>query len=132
MSKWLNSFQPTAVLLLRLVLGACMLYYGYHKVIPRGALDRNAHFILSQHLPYWLGYVSAFTEFAGGILLIFGLLTRLVAFLVTINMLFAFFLVGIHNQPNIYFFQLSLATTAFMLLCAGPGALAVDRKLGLT
>ena len=130
MSRWLNSLQPTAILILRVILGACMVSYGYHKVIPHGALDRHAHLVLSMHLPYWMGYLSAFTEFVGGILVLFGLLTRFVSFLIAINMLFAFFLVGIHNQPGMYFLQLSLAATALLLLCTGAGALSVDRKLG--
>jgi putative oxidoreductase len=122
---------------MRLVLGICMVHYGYDKVVPHGALDRTGHYVasmsvpgLSVHVPYWLGYVSAITEFAGGILVIFGLLTRFVCFFITINMLLAFVLAGVHGGPNMYFYQLSLAANAFMLMCYGPGALALDRKLG--
>ena len=115
---------------MRLVLGACMIYYGYHKVIPHGALDHTAHMVVGLGLPYWLGYVCAFTEFVGGILVVLGLLTRFASALITINMLVAFFFVGIHQGPNVYFWQLSLAANAIMLTVCGAGAMSVDRKLG--
>ncbi len=65
MSKWLNSLQPWGALLLRLVLGLAMIVHGYRKVVPHGALNHYAHYVVSLGLPYWLGYVSAFTEFVG-------------------------------------------------------------------
>jgi putative oxidoreductase len=126
MTKWLNSLQPLGALLMRLALGVSMAVHGYQKVIPHGALNHYAHYIASLHIPYWLGYVSAYTEFAGGILLILGLLTRFVAALVAINMLVAFAYVGIHN------YILALAALAIMLTVYGAGALALDRKIGFS
>ncbi|GAC1420003.1 MAG: hypothetical protein NVSMB62_13470 [Acidobacteriaceae bacterium] len=78
-----------------------MAYNGWPKVIPAGglrgnhfvALDHFAHFVQTLGMPHWLGYVSALTEFLGGIFLILGFLTRFCAFLVTINMLAAIILV---------------------------------------
>jgi len=78
-----------------------------------------------------LGYVSAYTEFVGGILLILGLLTRLAAALVAINMLVAFVTVGIHQGFGIYNYILALGALALMLLFYGAGAMALDRKIGL-
>jgi putative oxidoreductase len=130
MTKWLNSLQPWGALLMRLALGLSMAVHGYEKVIPHGALNHFAHYIVTLGLPYWLGYVSAYTEFAGGILLILGLLTRLVSALVAINMLTAFFLVGIHQGFGIYNYILALAALGIMLLFYGAGAMALDRKVG--
>ena len=100
------------------------------KVIPHGALNHYIHYIASLGIPYWLGYVSAFTEFVGGILLILGLLTRLAAALIAINMLVAFFFVGIHQGFGSYSYILALAALAIMLTFYGAGALALDRKIG--
>ena len=130
MTKWLNSLQPVGALLMRLILGLSMAVHGYQKVVPTGALHHHAHYVVTLGLPYWLGYVSAFTEFIGGLFLIIGLFTRLAAALVAINMLTAFATVGIHQGFGIYNYILALAALAIMLLFYGAGALALDRKIG--
>ena len=131
MIKWLNGLQPFGALLLRLVLGASMIFHGYSKVVPHGALEHHAHFVASLGLPYWLGYVSAFTELVGGILLIFGLLTHLVAFMVAINMLVAIALVNRHHGYPGSEYSLALFVIALMLTFYGPGAASLDRRLNL-
>jgi putative oxidoreductase len=130
MSKWLNSLQPWGALLMRLLLSASMIYHGYDKVIPHAALNHYSHYIATLGLPAWLGYVSAFTELIGGVLLLVGLFTRLAAALVAINMYVAFFTVGIHQGFGIYSGILALAVIATMLLFYGAGALGLDRKIG--
>jgi hypothetical protein len=62
--------QPLVLVLLRLVLGAVMIGHGWLKV--NGHLHEFADHAASLGMPAWLGYVSAFTEFGGGILLILG------------------------------------------------------------
>jgi putative oxidoreductase len=130
MTKWLNNLQPTGALLMRLILGVSMAIHGYHKVLPLSSLHHYAHYVTTLGLPYWLGYVSAYTEFVGGILLILGLLTRFAAFLVATNMLVAFVTVGIHQGFGIYNYILALAALAIMLIFYGAGAMALDRKIG--
>jgi putative oxidoreductase len=130
MSKWLSSLQPMGALILRLALGLSMTVHGYQKVWPHGALNHYAHYIVTLGLPYWLGYVSAFTEFVGGMLLVIGLLTRFAAALVAINMLVALFAVGIHQGFGIYNYIAALAAIAIMLVFYGAGAVALDRKIG--
>jgi putative oxidoreductase len=115
---------------MRLALGISMAVHGYQKVIPHGALNHYVHYIVSLGIPHWLGYVSAYTEFVGGILLIIGLLTRLTAALVAINLLVAFFYVGIHQGFGIYNYILALIALGIMLTFYGAGALALDRKIG--
>jgi putative oxidoreductase len=127
MTKWLNSLQPFGALLMRLALGVSMAVHGYEKVIPHGALNHYIHYIAGFGIPSWLGYVSAYVEFAGGILLILGLLTRLAAALTAVNMLTAFALVGIHQGFGIYNYILALA---IMLTFYGAGSLSFDRKIG--
>jgi putative oxidoreductase len=132
MSKWLNKFQPCGALFLRLVLGIAIALYGYKKVIPNGALAHHVHMVAGMGLPSVLGYISAYTELIGGILLILGLFTRLAAALVAINMFVAFFTVGIHRGLGSFDYTLAFAAIAVMLLFYGPGALAIDRKLGFS
>jgi putative oxidoreductase len=130
MSKWLNSLQPLGALILRLALGLSMTVHGYQKVVPHGALNHYAHYIVTLGIPYWLGYVSAFTEFVGGMLLVIGLLTRFAAALIAINMLVALFAVGIHQGFGIYNYIIALVAIAIMLVSYGAGAMALDRKIG--
>jgi putative oxidoreductase len=140
MTKFLNNLQPFGVLLLRLVLGFAMVYNGWDKVVPKGgfnghntfsAVDHFCHFVVSLGMPYWLGCLSVFAEFVGGIALLLGLFTRLFALLIAINMLVALVSVNIkHGYPSSAY-TLALIAMATMLLLAGPGALAVDRKMGL-
>ncbi len=132
MSGWLNSLQPWGALVLRLAIGLSMSVHGYEKVIPHGALNHFAHYVVTLGMPYWLGYVSAYTEFVGGILLLIGLLTRLAAALVAINMLVALFTVGIHQGFGIYNYIIALAATAIMLIFTGAGAMGLDRKIGFS
>ena len=131
MSKWLNSLQPWGALLLRLVLGIPLASHGYDKVVPHGALAHYCHYIATLELPYWLGYVSAFTELIGGACLILGLLTRLAAGLAAINLLVALFKIGIHEKLDGWSYIAALAAIAMMLIFYGAGKLALDRKIGL-
>jgi putative oxidoreductase len=130
MSKWLNSLQPMGALILRLALALSMIVHGYQKVVPHGALNHFAHYVVTLGLPYWLGYVSAYTEFVGGMLLVIGLLTRFAAAMIAINMLVALFTVGIHQGFGIYNYIIALAAIAIMLVVYGAGAMALDRRIG--
>jgi putative oxidoreductase len=141
MIKAFNRLQPFGALVLRLILGTAMLYHGWDKVIPAGglhahnylsALDRYSHYIANLGIPYWLGYVSALTEFLGGILLILGLLTRLMAFFVTVNMLVAILFVNRHHGYASSEYSLALFAIALMLLFYGAGSLALDRRFRLS
>ena len=131
MIRFLNQLQPWGTLFMRLALGLSMSVHGYEKVIPHGALYEFAHYVASLGIPCWLGYISAWTEFAGGILLLLGLLTRFAAALVAINMFVAFFTVGVHQGFGIYNYILALATIATTLVFYGSGALSLDRRFGI-
>jgi putative oxidoreductase len=119
--------QPVALVLLRLVLGAVLIGHGWHKV--NGHLHEFADHVASLGIPAWLGYVSAFTEFIGGILLIVGLLTRCAAFAVLIDLSVAIGKVhwkhGFMGQGG-YEFPLALWAIAFALIFFGAGPISID------
>ena len=139
MRRWLESLEPWGAALLRLVLGVAMAYHGWYKVQPahgwHGDLLAGARhyagYIRTLGIPMWLGYVSAGVEFFGGLLLVVGALTRLVAFLVTGNMLVALFAVNLHHGYEGSEYTLALLAMAVMLVCVGGGAASVDSRLGL-
>src|ERR1035438_9471909 len=62
---FLNRLQPFAQLVMRLVLGAIMISHGYHKVW--GGFHHHMDMVGSLGLPAWMAYLSAGTEFFGGI-----------------------------------------------------------------
>ncbi len=132
--RFLDRLQPLALLVLRLALGIIMVAHGYTKVF--GGLHHHAQFVASLGLPAWLGYVSSFTEFVGGLLLILGFLTRPAALAICIDLAVAIWkvhwkngLMGGLDHPG-YQFPLALATIAFALIFFGAGAIAVDHIFG--
>ncbi|WP_158908849.1 DoxX family protein [Granulicella sp. L56] len=132
MIRFLNNLQPWGALFLRLALGLSMIGHGYQKVSSHAALHHFVHYIVTLGFPYWLGYISAFTEFVGGIVVVLGLFTRLASGLIAINMLVALFTVGIHQGFSGYNYISDLAAIALMLCFYGAGALSIDRRLGLS
>jgi putative oxidoreductase len=131
--SWLNRFEGLGALVMRLVLGSIMVAHGYTKVIPAGSLYTFAHTVTRMHLPVWLGYVAAFTEFFGGMLLLVGLLTRIAAFMTAIDMAVAIIKVHIHAGimgQNSFAFPLSLFAIAWMLVFTGCGWLGLDDFIG--
>ena len=133
MFSWLDRFQSFGALVLRLVLGIIMVRHGYDKIIPSGALYSFAHMVTRMHLPLWLGYVAAFSEFFGGILLILGLLTRVAALLTAADMGVAIIKIHLHGGiigPNSFAFPLALFAIALMLVFTGCGLLGLDDFAG--
>ena len=131
--RLLDRLQPLALLVLRLVLGAVMIAHGYPKVF--GGLQRHVHFVGSLGLPGWLAYLSALAEFAGGIFLIAGFLTRVAALAIVIDLGVAIWKVhwknGLTGQGG-YEFPLALAAIAFALVFFGAGPIAIDAIRGGT
>jgi len=121
--------RPGAALIARLVLGLIMVVHGAQKVFPRGALYQFAQMVAHMGLPYWLGYVAAFTELFGGAFLILGLLVHLAALGVAIDMAVAILKVHLHHGlvgPQGYEFPLAVFALAIVLIGTGPGHLAAD------
>ena len=131
--RYLDRLQPLALLVMRLSLGIIMSVHGYHKVF--GGLQHFAHMIGGMGLPTWLGYVSAFTELLGGLLIMVGFFTRAAAFAICINLAVAIWKVHLHNgllgspdHPG-FEFPLAAATLAFALIFFGAGPIAIDHVL---
>jgi putative oxidoreductase len=125
--RYLDRLQPLALLVLRIVLGVIMIGHGYSKVF--GGLSHHAQFVSSLGLPGWLAYVSAVTEFFGGILVITGLLTRCVSLAILIDLGVA--IAKVHWKNGLlgnggYQFPLALAAIAFALVFLGGGPMAFD------
>jgi putative oxidoreductase len=132
--NWLNRFQALGALVMRLVLGVIMARHGYDKIFPAGNLYNFTHMVVTRlHLPVWLGYVAAFTEFFGGVLLIIGLLTRFAALMTAFDMATAILKIHLHGGlmgPNSFALPLALFSIALMLVFTGCGWLGLDDFVG--
>lgn len=131
--RYLDRLQPLALFLMRLTLGCIMTAHGYHKVF--GGLQHFAHMVGSMGIPSWLGYVAAFVELLGGVLLIVGFFTRPAAFAIFIDLVVAIWKVHLHNglmgspdRPG-FEFPLAVATLAFALIFFGGGPISIDHVL---
>lgn len=128
--RYLDRLQPLALLLMRLALGAVMVVHGYYKVF--GGLHHHAQFVASLGLPAWTAYLSSFTEFLGGLLVLAGLFTRLAAFAICIDMIVAIWKVHWHNGltgDHGVELPLALAALAFALIFFGAGPISIDHIL---
>ena len=85
--RFLDRLQPLALLALRLALGVIMIAHGYHKIFV--GMSHHVETVRHLGLPGWMAYPSAGAEFFGGILVLLGLLTRIAALGILINMLVA-------------------------------------------
>lgn len=130
--RFLDRLQPLALLALRLILGVIMIGHGYGKVF-HGGLAQHVARVSSLGLPGWWAYLSAFTEFFGGMLLIAGFLTRFVSLAMMIDMSVAIWKVhwknGMFGKGG-YELVLTLATIAFALIFLGAGPIAIDAVRG--
>jgi putative oxidoreductase len=125
--RYLDRLQPLALLVMRLALGAVMLAHGTQKVF--GGLHHHAQMVASLGMPAWLGYVSSFAEFFGGLLLLIGLFTRIAALAVCIDLVVAIWKVHWHNGlvgNGGFEFPLALAALGFALIFFGGGPIALD------
>ena len=132
----LASMAPLAV---RLITGIIMLAHGWQKLTQMGPGNFGGQMLagMGVPLPVFMGYAGTFLEIIGGILLIVGVLSRLAALLLTIDLVVAVLLVKV----NVGFLsgssgtgaELDLALIAgfLVVLFAGPGRFSVDHALGL-
>ena len=131
--RYLDRLQPLALLAMRLALGAIMVAHGYHKVF--GGLHHHAQMVAGLNLPAWLGYVSAFAEFLGGLMILVGFFTRAAAAAIFIDLFVAIWKVHLHNgligtsdRPG-YEFALAAAALGFALIFFGGGPIGLDHVL---
>ena len=118
-----------AILLLRLWLGAMLIYHGQGKIF--GNMERFIHGVSNMGFPApeVYGWAAALTEFVGGILIASGFFTRPAASFAICTM----FVAGFIRHSADPFGRKELAFTylvmAAVVLIAGPGKFSIDRKM---
>jgi len=128
--KFLDRLHPLALLGLRLALGAIMISHGAQKLF--GGMPRFMGILQNLGIPPVLGYLTVAAEFGGGILLVVGLLTRLAALSMVIDMAVAIdkvhFKNGLLSAGGKVGYELPLACgiIAFALIFLGAGPISLD------
>lgn len=142
--KGLPEWKNEALFLLRLALGVIFVMHGSQKVLGlfggEGLQATVQFFQTKLGIPPALGYTAAFTEFFGGIALVLGLLTRVAALGIGINMGVAMWKVHLANGFFLNFsceagkghgieYNVALVAMALALFLAGGGSYSLDRKI---
>jgi len=134
--KTLPTQISIALLLLRIASAAAFLYHG--SAILFGWFDGPGPIAFANfhHWPAIIGYLVGLAQFAGGLAVLFGVLTRLGAACIAIVMLGAIFTVHLPHGFNVgdggVEYALTQLLVAIALLLTGPGAYSLSswgRKL---
>jgi len=133
-----------AALILRIVAGCIFIPHGWSKIAGEGgAAAFAADIAASYHIPAIFGHAAAWSELAGGMLLVVGLLTRLDALLLAATMFVATFIVQLPDalyevQPGASKFfvamrgietPLALLAMCVAMLLLGPGRASLDHAI---
>ncbi|QNU37546.1 DoxX family protein [Geobacillus sp. 44B] len=111
--------------IIRLVLGIIFLVHGFTKF--QGGIENTAGFFSSIGLPGFLAYLVGGVELIGGILLILGLGTRIIAGAFAAIMVGAIFTVKLKSGfVGGYEFELALLAMSLHLLFSGNQFFAMD------
>lgn len=129
-----STLTTTAITVLRVILGFLFAAHGWQKFNEWTIAGTQAAFSqMGIPAAEVAAPVVAVLELAGGIALILGILTRVVAALLAVDMLGALFLVhagaGVYADKGGYELVLLLGAAALALALTGAGRVSVDRAL---
>ena len=143
LKKLLQTPNDKMMTLLRLVLGIVFFVHGSQKMLGwfggYGFKGTMGFFTQTMHIPAVFAFLAIAAEFFGGLGLIFGLLTRIAAFGIAVNMLVAIDMVHLPNgffmnwagqqKGEGYEYHLLVLAITLALMIRGGGAFSLDRAL---
>jgi len=126
LDKTLERFAPLTLSVMRVVFAAAFLAHGTQKILGFPASSRTPP-------PFSMFWTAGMLELVGGALLVLGLFTRPVAFLLSGQMAVAYFLA---HAPKSFFPALNGGEAAILfcfgflyLVFSGPGSVSLDALL---
>ena len=141
--KLISTSDDFAVTVARLILGVVFFAHGAQKMLGwfggYGFSGTMNFFTQMMHIPAPLAFLAICAEFFGGLGLLVGLLGRVAAFGIAVNMLVAIFTIHIHygffvnwfgqQKGEGFEYHLLAIALALVVMIKGSGALSVDRAL---
>jgi putative oxidoreductase len=143
MRKLLATVNDNTLTLMRLVLGVVFFLHGSQKMLGSfggfGFSGTMQAFTGMMHIPAPFAFLAICAEFFGGLALIPGLLARVAAFGIAVNMIVAVLMVHLPNGPFMnwygnqkgegYEYHLLALALAIPIIIRGAGAFSVDGLL---
>jgi putative oxidoreductase len=143
LKKIFYTSNDSVLTLIRLVLGSIMFAHGSQKMLGwfggYGFKGTMGFFTGMMHIPAPLAFLAIAAEFFGGLGLIVGLLTRVAAFGISVNMLVAIFTVHMANgffmnwtgqqKGEGFEYHLLVLAMTVALMIRGAGAFSIDRAI---
>ena len=143
MKQLMATTNDTILTFLRLVLGIVFFAHGAQKVLGWwggfGYSGTMNAFTNMMHIPAPLAFLAIMAEFLGGIGLLVGLLARVAAFGIGVNMLVAVLMIHRHvgffmnwygnQQGEGWEYHLLAIALAVVILVRGAGAYSIDAAL---
>lgn len=117
---------------IRLVVGFVLIQGTQDNVFDYGRMLEFRDFLAARRVPFPLfaAYLSAYSQFACGILFILGLFTRPAAVVMVINFIAALLIAHLNAPIEAARLALCMLFSSLFLLFNGAGALSLDRKFG--
>ena len=143
LKKVFHTPDDKVMTLLRLILGIVFFAHGAQKMLGWfggfGFKATMGYFTQTAHIPAVFAFLAISAEFFGGLGLILGLLSRIAAFGITVNMLVAIFTVHLANgffmnwlgqqKGEGYEYHLLVLAITVALMIRGAGAFSLDRAI---
>ena len=130
---YLDKYRDVGLLILRIGIGLMFMIHGYPKIA--GGPEKwqglgNTLGALNLGLPVFWGFMAAFAEFFGGLLLVLGLFFRAAAFLLFVTMFVAVVKhISGGDGFNGYSHAAESCVLFLSLIMIGPGRYSLDQML---
>ncbi|QHS54999.1 DoxX family protein [Mucilaginibacter sp. 14171R-50] len=129
----LNNYRNTGLLILRVGLGAMMIFHGYPKLTGGtemwAGLGSSTQYVGIHFWPVMWGFLAAITETLGGFLILIGFAFRPAAFFLMLNLVVAAAThLGKGDGLDGAAHAIELAFVFAGLTFVGPGKYSVDKK----
>jgi len=131
--KFLTKYRDTALLIMRIGLGAAFIVHGMPKLTGGvegwTKLGKAMGNIGIDVFPAFWGFMAAVTEGIGGVLLILGAFYRPTCALLAFTMLIATLSLALPKSREFKFYShpMKMAFVFIALACVGPGRFSVDK-----